>query len=240
MKAHPILFSGAMVRALLDGSKTQTRRAVKFPSFTKEHWRDPGLGAGEYFKVACYGEDTIHRVRCPYGMAGDLLWVRETWAICERHIDLTKVYYKAHERHSHTEFHQLIETSKVGNLKPSWPKFKPSIHMPRALSRITLEITGVRVERLQDISEADCIAEGIIKSDDHQTLYRHYGGDKTYAENGYGLQRTVWVQPVPSYRSLWESINGAESWAANPWVWVIEFKVHQRNVDELLADRAAA
>lgn len=217
MKAHPILFSGEMVRALLDGSKTQTRRAVKFPSFTKEHWRDPGLGAGEYFKVSRYGEDTIHRVRCPYGMAGDLLWVRETWAICERHIDLTKVYYKAHERHSHTEFHQLIETSKVGNLKPSWPKFKPSIHMPRALSRATLEITGVRVERLQDVSEADAKAEGC-----------HYI-ERPALSVGY----------YPAYRELWETINGAASWAANPWVWVIEFTVHNCNVDELLGKQAA-
>lgn len=217
MKAHPILFSGAMVRALLDGSKTQTRRAVKFPSFTKEHWRDPGLGAGEYFKVSRYGEDTVHRVRCPYGMAGDLLWVRETWA-CYRLIsyeyDEWEQVATAAER---AEYHGALSPVYAADKKNYPDQWHPSIHMPRWASRLTLEITGVRVERLQDISEADAKAEGC-----------HYI-DRPALSVGY----------YPAYRELWESINGAGTWANNPWVWVIKFKVHHKNVDALLSERGA-
>ena len=188
MKTRPILFSAPMVRALLEGRKTQTRRIVKFGT----------LPDGNTNNKAPIG-------LCPYGKVGDFLWVRETWALASRATDLAKVYYKAHENASHTEFHEFVDDAKVGKYQPTWPRFKPSIHMPRWASRITLEITGVRVERLQDCSEADALAEG--------------------------------AKPDMPYGTIWKAINGQESWDANPWVWVIEFKVHRQNVDEFLKAR---
>lgn len=156
---------------------------------------------------------------CPYGKPGDLLWVRETWAICSRATDLAKVYYRAHERASHTEFHKLIPVDKIGNAQPTWPKWKPSIFMPRWASRTTLQIISVRVERLSDISKQDAIAEGI--KDINPLVDRH-----TFPE-------------IHEYAKIWESINGAGSWAINPWVWVIEYKVYHQNVDDVLKAMAA-
>ena len=219
MNARPILFSSAMVRALLDGTKTQTRRIVKDA--------DNGVTTcieknDEWPLHAVDKNGAWHPRQCPYGKPGDLLWVRETWAMNSRATDLAKIYYKAHENRSHTEFHELVSVEGLPKkYQPTWPRFKPSIHMPKAFSRITLEITGVRVERLQDISVADASAEGIFTP------------EIGYANLG---ERA----PIIQYGALWESINGDGAWAINPWVWVVEFKVHKRNVDELLRERGAA
>ena len=177
MKSRPILFSAHMVRALLDGSKTQTRRA----------WRvqpPPGVKIG-------YSTET----KSPHGQVGDQLWVRETFLIAdERAAGRPPWVYAA-------------DYQDQDRPKPRW---KPSIFMPRAASRITLEITGVRVERLQDITAADALAEGVIQLPD----------------GGYSVADTRHYSdhPTESYASLWESLNGAGSWDLNPWVWVIEFK----------------
>jgi len=171
MTERPILFSAPMVRALLAGTKTQTRRALRDGTWwTPEHGVIRMAPAG----LACTG---FAHVACPYGKPGNRLWVRETWA---QH-GLRAVY------------------RADGDERPTGAgAWRPSIHMPRKLSRITLEVTGVRVERLQDISTSDCWAEGIPSSPD--------------------------VDPLHEYRDLWESINGTGSWDANPWVWVVEFK----------------
>lgn len=212
---RPILFSGPMVRAILDGRKSQTRRAIKRPL------RHPDWTSYVYFgpstnnptcrskAIECgpdYGDDESDVVYCPYGAAGDRLWVRETWA------DLTRTHGQTWEKFN-TEtrlyergirpfvwFRADGDQPDIGNGAMNSEPWKPSIFMPRWASRITLEITGVRVERLQDISDADCLAEGI--------------------EWPYPSCAT----PRGAYRSVWEAINGAKSWAANPWVWVLEFK----------------
>ena len=195
MKERPILFSAPMVRAILDGSKTQTRRIMKVqPSSEKLQLATCIDTTGnkkhkdKHHWIQVDGLNVIHNddkyFSCPYGYAGDRLWVRETF----NNDWCNKVIYKA-------DGGSAIEAGYTAE-----PKWKPSIFMPRWASRITLEITGVRVERLHDISEKDAIAEG--------TPWNDCAGNN---REGYKL--------------LWESINGAESWATNPWVWVVEFKV---------------
>ena len=193
IKERPILFSAPMVRAILDGRKTQTRRVVK---------------RGQVFRF-CPGGDLSREERsrmnasafewesknpahptmdellaiCPYGAPGDRLWVRETWQDigCE---DRTEYIYLA--------------SVEDGYHPPTW---RPSIHMPRAACRIVLEVVSVRVERLNEITEADAIAEG-----------SQCAGVPAATTN------------AGAFAKLWEAINGKGSWAINPWVWVVEFK----------------
>lgn len=194
MKERPILFSTPMVRALLAGTKTQTRRVVK-PQPPADHGV---LLVDKIYPVVIdrYGEDQPGAERygittedgdwcvpCPYGQPGDRLWVRETWA------PLTNGYAYA--------------ADPIWNASPSG-RWRPSIHMPRAASRILLEVTGVCAQRLQDISDADAKAEGVALTPRTCTMYD-------------GIWRDA-------YRDLWESINGKFSWSRNPWVWVVEFK----------------
>lgn len=180
MKERPILFSAPMVRAILDGSKTQTRRVVK-------------LQTPKAASISDFCVDGIRVGRCPYGQPGDRLWVREAWADCDK---LVRYY----------------ATDDVHPLR----KKRPSIHMPRWASRITLEVTGVRVERLQDISEGDCIDEGIGQVVQERLPKFEVRGEYDAID----------IEPVEEYRDLWESINGPDSWGANPWVWVVKFKVN--------------
>ena len=217
MGERPILFSGAMVRALLAGTKTQTRRLAK------------GIGRysdGSLVRLSpddsspCDGE-----VRCPYGAPGDRLWVRETWRTEELADGTDGV------RFPDGAFCACENTPEVGDAWGSQHSAKsarrgtvwrPSIHMPRWASRLTLEVTGVRVERLQDISEADARAEGAqvvpFYPDDGFPLsdgWTHVGDDG---------KCVLYTSARDSFRSLWESINGAEAWASNPWVWVVSLK----------------
>ena len=211
MKKRPIIFSGPMVRALLNGTKTQTRRVVK-PQPTEcglewatacggdfAAWHDPGLMLDEH------SEDggPCQRV-CPYGQPGDRLWVRETWQMAGGN---TGYWYAATD-------------SQADDGGPPVSRWAPSIYMPRAASRITLEVTGVRVERLQHISEADALSEGIERlTYGGLATYRNYSITDDLAEVSPMLE-----SQIDSYRTLWESINGPESWTKNPWVWVVEFK----------------
>jgi hypothetical protein len=193
MKEAPILFSGPMVRAVLAGAKTQTRRVVK-----------PSSGPHTIEQVVSTPDSLVAfiRTRCPYGQPGDRLWVRETWrplAIIEGRCagNSCVEFPDGGQKYRDGAYY---DPSNHDNFDPAARKWKPSIHMPRWASRITLEITAVRVERLQEISEADAIAEG-------------YESDP--APNDF---------PLPWLWQLWESINGPGSWALNPWVWVVEFK----------------
>ena len=194
MKERPILFSGAMVRALLDGTKTQTRRIVKARDL---EWMDVHQGLRE----------PDNAERCPYGqpgavvdsghrIGGDRLYVREAWAAPHAYDHLPPRLIPQDAR-----IHYAATEDRGGLL------WRPSIHMPRWASRITLEITDVRVERLQSISTADALAEGVNVHPSH-----------------HGKPCTSLYSPVQAYRDLWEQINGPGSWDANPWVWVVSFR----------------
>jgi hypothetical protein len=263
VKAHPILFSGPMVRALLDGRKTQTRRVVR-PAFGKKHpivnLKDHGIGeySGEFNDPASWGYPCAEDGNdmplaywldlCPYGQPGDLLWVRETWGIVNSSGELSGLptfEYEGYKEDCTGPFFKgrgaRLEYAADGGDFPKRPgyrvafkkrmqcagRWRCSIHMPRWASRLTLEMAGVRVERLQDISEADAILEGMFQCESGF----HWFDPRTQEGCYY---RATWA-----YEELWESINGPGSWDANPWVWVLEFKVHQVNVDALLKARAA-
>lgn len=199
MKAHE-------VRAILNGSKTQVRLVVKpQPPVGAEHWSPSNVGH-PWHDIYGHNGLAVHRVCFPYGKPGDRLWAREAFAeeydYCN-HPEMPG----APTEHFHFGWHYRadgspVESSLEGFLSP----WKPSIHMPRCVSRITLEITGVRVERLQDISEADARAEG----------FDGIGfGDRDHPAKS-SAKFSFW--------NLWKSINGPGSWDANPWVWVVEFK----------------
>jgi hypothetical protein len=191
MKERPILFSAPMVCAILDGHKSMTRRVAKIDRVDghpqESRIKVATMRNGKRFWLNSQADHPAHiNQACPYGQPGDQLWVRETHLA----FDENRVHYRAN-----------YEIDPVGD-KENGIVWTPSIHMPRWASRISLEITGVRVERLQEISGADAIAEGIDLS--------------TVPDYVFGYQE--------AYRDLWESINGPGSWDVNPWVWVIEFR----------------
>lgn len=194
MKEYPVIFNSEMVRAILDGRKTQTRRVIKL-----SHERgmvNPVIRGrnGEISSISCRLAPTL----CPFGQVGDRLWVRETWT--HESIDAEDGCYAPDYR-------------ATANGQPVAGKWIPSIHMPRWASRITLEITAVRVERLNDISEEDAKAEGVKPAGDMLPDYP----DTFLTPKGDFATASV------AFKRLWESIYGEESWSANPWVWVIEF-----------------
>jgi hypothetical protein len=213
-KERPILFSGAMVRALLDGTKTQTRRIVKMPpSWDCIVFADWGNGYWPYRsddgESPFYDNNEIP-LNCPYGQPGDRLWVRETHRpIFGQTCGLIGVDYQADPREKWERLGDAPDCLITS-------KWTPSIHMRREYSRILLEITGVRVERLNEISTADAKAEG-IKPDKVRQI-ELFGAN---AQERAAIYRDAAVRP---YEKLWESINGAGSWDANPWVWAVEFK----------------
>ncbi len=239
MIERPILFNSAMVRALLDGSKTQTRRVLKLPPWIRDRGLHPKTwewmgnrytkGSGQYpggnprftgdqppgLMITC-NDGTCQRMPCPYGVPGDRLWCRETWRadyssanpkmpdLCEAQI----TYAADGATHYHGVSRDWIErwAPKAG--------YQPSIFMSRWASRITLEVTDVRVERVAAISAADARAEGPPM-------------DGPAMINGE-LGHVNFFDARRAFACLWDSINGKRvgcSWEANPWVWVVGFKV---------------
>lgn len=208
-----MIFNSKMVCALLDGRKTQTRRPVKFPVHDKTLGCE--LAGNELAGELSEG----NYLNSAFGKPGDRLWVRETWAILGNEdgccIDWEENLCKADERSAARIYRASCE-QRTGNYglrsipddadwKPHTKDhqfegaWRPSIHMPRWASRITLEITGIRVERLRNMTQEDARAEGVIAASGPMEA---------------GL----------AFRELWDSIYGVESWQTNPWVWVIEFK----------------
>lgn len=212
MKERPILFSGEMVKAILNDTKTMTRRVNSI---------------GEYY---------ISDKKCPYGVVGDRLWVRETWGDLDYYqgnvaIHVLKdsngvehdIVYSA-ECQGYFEWTDEVgfpEYRKDGTEASRW---RPSIFMPRWASRITLEITDIKVEQLQDITEEDAIAEGIhlcAGIDEEGYTHGYHWGPVSDTE-------LLFNSATSAYRKLWDSINGKKpdkAWDDNPWVWVISFKV---------------
>ncbi|MDW3712899.1 hypothetical protein [Pseudomonas sp. 2023EL-01195] len=204
-KDRPIIFSGPMVRAILEGRKTVTRRVIKPQPYIDTSgnfcWNGSNYGQNENGPRSAALASPIpcsktKRVACPYGKPGDRLWVRETHFIN----DFRGANVPEDDR-AEAEIVYRADPLPCWEGEESEIPWRPSIHMPRWASRILLEITAVRVERVQDISDEQALAEGV---------------DQTNTSiPGYARQR---------FQDLWESINGTGSWDANPWVWVVEFK----------------
>jgi len=222
-KERPILFRAPMVRAILESRKTQTRRILKFPTGIDplQNWRliecsHSPENENDFTAGFSDGRGNIICVKNPYGKPpdpcwrtpGDRLWVRETW---QRNSGTDGgIIYRADYDRASGVYKTDVAT---GNWAVAVSGWRPSIFMPRWASRITLEITGVRVERLQEISEASARAEGI----DHEAA------DKVLQMAEAMNQQ----EPRPyaaAFETLWQSIHGFDSWDANPWVWVVEFK----------------
>ena len=226
---RPILFSGAMVRAILDGKKTQTRRVVKFRNGRHIVAAPEHDGVFEWWPVD-HGGIVVKQSRevmlreCPYGVVGDRLWVRESWAIKNwTDKECTDMGFANAPQHP-TEVYLGTPTRAVhranwqpefdGHIPECVQKWKPSIHMPRWASRLTLELTGVRVEQVQDISESDAKAEG-VEALGSAVVVR--GPNPFYYRD--------------EYSSLWNSLNAKRGygWDENPWVWVLEFRRVEAN-----------
>lgn len=218
VKERPVLFSGPMVKAILEGRKVQTRRIINTQEFPDIYefrpWVIDGVQQWTPNRLPLWlsiEPDGVCRSWAgKYGKVGDRLWVRETWAKTTCKPD------------GQAEWHYVYKADDGKGLCPRCQEeryWKPSIHMPREASRITLEITDIRVERVQDISEEDCLKEGVIPATKDGKLWK------------YGLREWAWANwPVDSrkaFQILWDSINGKRpgcDWASNPFVWVIEFK----------------
>lgn len=228
-KEIPILFSTAMVQAILEGRKTETRRQVKpqpQPIATEVVASDQWKGKDFVARFPYDREPVVYEVtnlyKCPYGQPGDVLWVRESFRYTNTpNPEVLNYQYKDGAKGAEIPEDECYKIS-------DYDRLRPSIHMPKAAARIWLEVVEVKVERLQDITEDGAKAEG-VKSDPHIEELVAKGENiagsyyfypcKDYRDGDWGFSAKT------SFYSLWQSINGLESWTANPWVWVIKFKV---------------
>ena len=244
MREHPILFSTQMVRAILEGRKTVTRRPMKEQPFSDGYQQgDVCLdqnGAYARFSVEAVGGGGYRseEFQCPYGdpRDRDRLWVREAWRvpdsldacsgfqIAEKCLDAgyrnpwCPIRYEADGiLNSAGDWHDFGSTP--GSSTPG--RYRHARFMPRWASRITLEVTGVRVERLQDISDEDCFCEGLRSMGARAAACRPIGQRRALNE---WIEPVQWDSPRNAFRDLWSSINGDSSWLENPWVWVVEFQ----------------
>lgn len=248
-KERPILMSAPMVRAILDGRKTQTRRIVKIRGvkgeiYSAEHLSDV-LG-WQFMHERQANLINGHIIHCPYGVPGDRLWVRETWvpllAVSPAsdapnewgdrpfkrteeptfwtddngrtrwHYSGTDIVWRADGEVEFCDGDGFSEESHSAN-RDDLPRWRPSIHMPRWASRLTLEVTGVRVQRLNSISAEDATAEG-VKPSDAVAVFR----------DGVRVPEME-STPIGAFACLWDSLNAKSApWGSNPWVWVIEFR----------------
>ena len=211
-KERPILFSGPMVRAILDGRKTVTRRLIKPSmrgfdiSFELHQQEDGSWRPMHTFDESCMDDQgTEHPVICPYGKPGDPLWVRETW-YCDHFEVMRGPYLKPADlvvTEARSDGTLVYAADGLTPYEADQPAWKPSIHMPRWASRILLEVTDVRVEQLQAISIGQICKEGLARS-----IYEFIPVTTAF----------------DAFAEVWDSINGPGAWEANPWVWAVEFK----------------
>lgn len=233
-KQRPILFNEEMIRAIESGTKKQTRRTTGLGTFNDWNTNDwkfhsvayhPDQGVHAFF-TAVDGKNSVYSAKCIFGEIGDILYVRETWGLMKlREEGFEFPVYKAQ-----VDSCGQVPSPDINNLlvtyKDSW---KPSLHMPKKIARIWLEITNIRVERLHDIKSEDAISEGITKLDPWPEVpdkprYKQYGPEY-FNEVDSGLSAELAVfDPIYSFLSLWYSIYTDEAVQKNPWVWVIEFK----------------
>lgn len=231
MKEHPILFSTPMIKAILEGRKTVTRRIItpqnsdctayryesksRMEGFGKLDFNDvvrDGIGAPDgYLKVFRPEDGTRHRVHCKWS-AEDQLWVRESFS---------KVWVTTSNKFPEGHSEYRYKADHKGMTIKGHDRYKPSIHMPHEASRIQLLITSVRPERLHDITEEDARMEGVEKHwyDDH----RETPGRDLFFVTGVTKDGFGFPSAVEAFQDLWVKINGAESWLGNPWVWRTEF-----------------
>jgi hypothetical protein len=224
-KEKPILFNSEMVKAILDGRKTQTRRVIK-PEPVRVLHEDEG-GHIEYKGIQMdFESDLVHY--CPYGVVGDRLWVREKWAYADFNNEI--VIYWADGEDEILRQHPFLR-----DMGPGWLTWKPSIHMKKEHCRIWLEITGIKVERVQEISEEDAITEGLTEYfwDEHAAKIPHIAKEINKGKRWWEhviIKRcrkgSVWDCPRKAFRELWDDINAKRGygWKVNSLVWVIEFR----------------
>ncbi len=233
LRDRPILFSAPMIRRLVAGGKTQTRRTAEaVPSPPSEtnivHW--PPKHPAPYLDSYCGGkwsarnprrmsemwcwwtrdDRSCEQFRCPYGAPGDLLWVRESHRLVDCDCSET----------CRVPGHVWYEATSDGYRACNLNRLRPSIHMPRWASRITLAITNVRLQRLHDLTEADAVAEGIMPRSGGLWHWDVYAREQCGFHTARG-----------AYDALWTEINGRKSWPSNPWVWAVSFSVHLINID---------
>ena len=243
-KEIPILFSTPMVFAVKEECKIVTRRLKGLekindnPNDWEFNWMAYDIGWC-FNQISTLTEENIQNktfnqevVKCPYGQKGDILWIRETFAngyndsldqnIGKEEKDWTMKYWTFKDGSQMFSDGSYFQKDNTGNEKGfAHIKWKPSIHMPKAACRFWLEIKSIKVERLNSINPVDAIFEGIdlyFNSMFQEQRYRDYLGNDDWKS------KSEWRDPVSSFKSLWQKINGKESWDLNPWVWVIEFK----------------
>lgn len=220
MKERPILFSGPLVPPILVDAKTQTRRLVtpqpETAPLPREEWgRERGLAplpAWLFPFRRRSDEESNYAIRCPYGTAGDRLWVKETWQTVESLDDVRPIQLA--ER---VPIRYVADGAVRGLVREPWGKTRVSIHMPRFASRVTLEVVKVRLERLQDITEQDAKAEGVRS---FFAQFPNIGREQRITSG----ERAIDAPFRASFACKWDEINGDRGlWKSNPWVWVVEF-----------------
>lgn len=259
MADRPILFSASMVQSLLAGRKTQTRRILKHRDANIQAGIVQGSPRASIFDGWCCFEHPLFgpgtSVRLPYAV-GDRLWVKETWQTGSGSLGL-QIAYRAtgdcheieawdgedegagpsfnYERCPGAKWHTWLPDLLSG-AEGIW---RPSLFMPRWASRLTLLVTDVRIERLQDISEGDAAAEG-VELESADPPFHYVPGIWPHSITAVGIEEPGGRHAARSFAKLWGHINGPESWQANPWVVVVEFSVHARNIDQLAPIAEAA
>lgn len=218
MADRPIIFSAPMVRALLDGRKSQTRRILGTRTSPRRVNIFDGTWSDSYVLDPGNAEWRERYLPCA---RGDRLYVREQCATWGRGPEREPVEFPVAYAADDPEWDQIRYDAR--NSKNDEWKIRPSIHMPRWASRLTLIVTDVRVQRLQEISEADAVAEG-IEGDGYGAWLCYASGPKN---------QTHWADPRASYRTLWNSLHGPDAWDANPWVAAISFTANRGNIDQM-------